>query len=259
MVIGILGVGHLASAMLRGFLASGLCAADVLLSPRGQARALSAQLGTPLAADNRDLVERSEQVILAVRPAHAAAAVAGLPWREDQIVVSVCAGVTMAKLPVAPARIVRAMPLVSAEFNASPTAFYPPCAKARELLGRLGPTIPLDSEAEFELASIDGAVFGWAHDLIRQTVDWSVARGARPEIMRELIARAFIAAGRMVCERGEPIETLLCELATPGGITELGLKVLSERGQPAAWNAACGAVLERLTGQQGDHGAPNSD
>jgi pyrroline-5-carboxylate reductase len=121
MTIGIIGVGHLAISMLDGFLRSGVPPQELLLSPRGKARAFSERTGVPLADGNRDLVERSDIVILAVRPADAAAAVEGLPWRAGQTMISVCAGVALEKLQVSPARGVRAMPFTAAEINASPT------------------------------------------------------------------------------------------------------------------------------------------
>ena len=95
MILGVLGVGHLAASMLAGFQRSGLGPESILLSPRGKAAALCARHGFRLAADNRDLVERADIVILAVRPAQAPQVVQDLPWREGQLLISVCAGVPL--------------------------------------------------------------------------------------------------------------------------------------------------------------------
>jgi pyrroline-5-carboxylate reductase len=246
MIIGILGVGHLAASMLAGFRRSGLDPAAFILSPRGKAAALAARHGFQLAVDNRDLVERSDVVILSVRPTHAPEAVQGLPWREGQVVVSVCAGVPLARLDVAPARAVRAMPFTASEIASSPTVYFPDLEQARTVLDRLGPSIALASETDFEVATVSAAVYGWAQDLIRNTADWSSARGLDPAIARRLAAMTFVAAGRLIAEKSEPMDQMLEELVTPGGITERGLQVLSARGVPAAWEEACAAVLDKL-------------
>ncbi|MCF3639267.1 NAD(P)-binding domain-containing protein [Rhizobium sp. TRM95111] len=246
MSVGILGVGHLAQSLIESLLRSGLPAADIVLSPRGKAPSLADLHRLRLAADNRALVEDTDLVLLAVRPEDAPAAVAGLPWRVGQVVVSVCAGVPLEALAVAPAEVVRAMPLTAAAIGASPTVYFPDNGVARDLIGRFGTAIPLASEADFEIATVNAAVYGWAQDLIRRTAGWSVERGADAATMRRLVALTFVAAGRMMAEKPEPMEEILADLVTPGGITELGLGILEARDQPGAWQAACTAVHRRL-------------
>ncbi|GMB82572.1 pyrroline-5-carboxylate reductase [Shinella zoogloeoides] len=248
MVIGIIGVGHLAASVLSGLLRAGVDPASILLSPRGQARTLSERWGIPLAADNNDLVSRTDIVLLSVRPVDAPSAIAALPWRTGQTLVSFCAGVAVSRLEAGPADVARAMPLTAAAINASPTACFPASGPAVALLEKLGPIIPLASEEEFEVATVNAAVYGWAQDLIRQSADWATAHGGNAQTMRRLAALTFVAAGRLIAETDRPMGTLIGELVTPGGITELGLDILAKEGQPQAWQAACGAVLTRLSG-----------
>jgi pyrroline-5-carboxylate reductase len=248
MILGILGVGHLASAILAGLVRSGITE-TILLSPRGKAVELAARYGLEVCRDAADLVARADVVLLAVRPADAASAVAGLPWRTGQVVVSVCAGVPLSDLPVAPARIARAMPLTAAEINASPTVFFPDIPEARQLVERIGPTMALRSEQEFEVATVNAAIYGWAQDLIRRSAEWCTQQGTDPQTMRQLVAQTFVAAGRLIAEKDQSMEEMLTELVTPGGITELGLQVLADRGQPQAWQEACEAVLSKLTAE----------
>ncbi len=245
MTIGILGVGHLAVSMVNGLMKAGN-SESILLSPRGKAKELAAMHGLDVCRDNRELVERSDIVILAVRPADAVSALEGLPWRTGQLIISVCAGVALSQFPPIPARIVRAMPLTATQINASPTVFHPDIAEARALIARLGPAIALASEDEFEVATVNAAIYGWAQDLVRQSILWGQSQGVDGLTMRQLVARTFVAAGRMIAETDEPVEAILKDLVTPGGITELGLTVLEQQQQPAAWQAACEAVLERL-------------
>jgi len=51
----------------------------------------------------------------------------------------------------------------------------------------------------------------------------------------------------MVAASDEPMDHLLEHLATPGGITELGLKHLERHEVGEAWSGACDAVVDRLT------------
>lgn len=252
--IGFLGVGHLAQEMITGLLRSGLPASEMILSPRGHGPELAGRHGIALATDNDVLVAGADVVLLATRPADAVAAVTGLGWRPGQILVSACAGVPLAELRAAarPAEVVRIMPLTAASIGASPTTVYPDLPALRPLLARLGGVIPLADEAGFETATVSAAIYGWAQVLIGLGRDWSLAHGLAPETARQLAAETFVAAGRMIAERPEPVETLLQSLATPGGITECGLQVLEAGDVEASWIGACDAVLEKLTGAAPD-------
>jgi len=247
--IGFLGVGHLARCLITGFLKSSLPAESLLLSPRGQAPIIAEETGIELAASNAALIEACDTVILAVRPSSAADAVAGLPWRKDQTLVSACAGVSIADLAArAPSpRIIRIMPVTAAEIGASPTVCYPASPDISELIARLGPVIPLVREQDFEVATVSAAVYGWVQKLIQVSADWSADRGLAPDAARQLSAGIFSAAGRMVAASDEPMDHLLEHLATPGGITELGLKHLERHEVGEAWSGACDAVVDRLT------------
>lgn len=251
--IGFLGVGHLAEEIITGLLRSGLAAGEMILSPRGHGPQLAKHHGITLAPDNAALVAAVDIVLLATRPSDAVAAISGLGWRHGQILVSTCAGVPLAVLQasVGPAEVMRIMPLTAASIGASPTTVFPDLPAVRPLLARLGSVIPLAHEAEFETATVSAAIYGWAQKLIGLGLGWSVAHGMAPETARQLAAETFVAAGRMIAERPEPVEALLHSLATPGGITECGLKVLEARGAEAGWNAACDAVLDKLTGAAG--------
>jgi len=150
--VGIIGVGHLAS-----YVVEGLCAAndppDILLSPRNAERAsvLSERFGVRTANDNRTVVSQSDIVILATRPPQALNAATDLPWRAEQTLICVAAGVSCAGLSTvaSPARIVRAMPVSCAAIGESSTSLYPDDPNARSLLTRLGPVIALPDESSF--------------------------------------------------------------------------------------------------------------
>lgn len=250
MRISVLGVGHLAGAIVTRWMESGWPASDVVLSPRGQAGAFAKRFGLALATDNAALVAGSDAVLLAVRPADACAAVADLPWQARHILVSACAGVSIKSLAATAgiSRIMRIMPLTAVEIGASPTTVYPDFPEMRPALERLGSVLPMRSEAEFEAATTTAAIYGWAQELVRQTTGWLVEKGLEPAMARQLAARTFTAAGRLSAESTHDLDSLMAGITTPGGITELGLNALARDGMPSAWRAACEAVLAKLQG-----------
>lgn len=251
--VGIIGVGHLAS-----YIVEGLCATDnppeILLAPRNaeRARALGERFDVRIASDNRAVVIHSDIVILATRPPQALNAATALPWRADQTLICVAAGIPCTKLSTvaSPATIVRAMPVSCAAIGESPTSLYPDDPNARSLLTRLGPVITLPDESSFQAASIIGAYYAWIYALVAETMPWLDAAGVPNTAGRSLVLQAIRGAtGMMLKHPGDAPADMIRDLATPGGITERGLKLLEQRGALTAWRDACQVSLERLQEQ----------
>lgn len=245
---GIIGAGHLAGFLIQGWCHAGGTGHQIIVSPRGQAAAYAKRFGVRVGQDNAAVVAEAETVLLAVRPEYAPDAVKDLPWSGNHCLISLCAGVMIEDLSgAAPARIHRAMPIAAAAIGKSPSALYPAGEGAEALLSRFGPVFPFDNEAQFDTVSVGGAVYGWVHAFIGETADWFKARGLPAETAQALAARLFEAAGAASAETpGTPIAKTLRSLATPGGITEAGLKTLEERDAGEAWRTACDAAAQKM-------------
>ena len=249
-VIGFLGVGHIASDLVEGLVRAGMPPAGLLLSPRGRdmVATLHERHAIPVAADNAALVATSDIVVLAVRPAAVPDALRGLPWHTRQVLLSVAAGASRAALLkiAAPAAVVRAMPISAARLGASPTTLHPDEPRARALLARLGPVLPIADESVFDRATISAALYGWVHALIGDSADWLAAAGLEASQARALAAGTFAAASEMVSASEAPIEGIVDGLMTPGGITEAGCNSLQRYGVSEAWKVAFDTALARL-------------
>jgi pyrroline-5-carboxylate reductase len=248
--IGWLGVGHLAlycvPPLARRF--------TVTLSPRGASASqrLAAERGLAIAADNAALVAGSDLVFLAPRPAHAVAAAAGLPWREDQIVVSLVAGLPMAALAaaVAPARLCRAMPVLAARWGESPTLLLPDLPAAREALAPLGPVLAPADEAAFETAATAAVFYSWLMRLQSDLADSLAAGGLPAEQARLLTAQTFRAVGTVGREDlGQSLPDIVAALCSPGSYSRKGLERLEAADAFAPWQAATRHILALLGGK----------
>lgn len=249
-VLGILGVGHLAEYLVLGWRRAGV-PHEILLSPRNAAMSakLAAEQDCETAPDNESLVARSDILILATRPAHAVAAATGLPWREGQTVVSVVAGLEVAalQLAVAPAKLVRTMPITCCAIGESPTVIYPEDETTRDLFKGLGAVLAVPDEASFTTASVFGAYYGWVFALIEASARWAAEVGLDPALARDLVSQTVKGAAAMSLARPQqPMAEIIAGLATEGSITKHGLDRLNEAGALDPWQSACQAVYDRL-------------
>jgi len=253
MKIGIIGVGHLISYLVPGML-RGEHKSDFLLSPRNHktALALAQNHNLEIAGSNHALVEACDVIILSVRPGQVKNAIEGLPWRSGQLIISLCAGVSIGEISTHTkgVRITRALPVTAAKSGESPTAIYPQCDFTRTLLGPCGPTVVLEDENQFEAATMFGAYYGWIQYLIGEMAEWAQSNNLSPEAARLLACQMTRAAATTVRDTPEkPIEALVDELCLPGSITGLGLHSLKQEDAFRAWHQAGDDVLQNLKGK----------
>ena len=258
--VGILGVGHLA-----GYLVEGLRRHDcqscedwqsleIVLSPRNaeQSARLAEHFGALVAADNQAVANTADLILVTTRPGDVVPACQSIAFRTGQTVVTTAVGVSLAALQaaVAPASAIRAMPITCAAINRSPTLLYPDHPQARALFELLGSVHVLDDEAQFTPASTIAAYYGWVYALMDEVVAWTVQAGVPPQIARNLVLETARGAAEMSLAYPEQeLSALLDSLATPGGITRQGLRILQDRQSLDAWLEALEAVLERLRGE----------
>ena len=245
--VGIIGVGHLVKHMMPAMIRS---PHRFILSQRGAATstALADQYGLGIARDNQDIVDRSDIVILAVRPYDAISVAGDLAWRDGQTVLSLCAGTSSVELgpATAPARLVMAMPVVAAQFAESPTLLYPDDLACKTLLETCGPVITLAREEQFAPASVIACYYGWVHELIAQMSRWTTEHGLDADVSRQLVSQMTRAAATSARERIDvSLEDLVAELATPRSFTGEGLEVLFEDNAFSAWRRAAQHLADK--------------
>jgi pyrroline-5-carboxylate reductase len=251
--LGILGVGHMTGAMVEGW--GRLPEAErprFALSPRNaqKAQALAAALGCEVMADNAEVVAKSDIVLLGVRPGQVKEAFEGLPWREGQLALSVIAGVKQSRLEelVAPAKVVRVMPVTACAFGESANALYPADPTAKALMSSLGAVSELEDEEAFDRLAVHGCTYGWLLSLLDDIARWSIEAGIPPETARRHVAQTFRAAGTTALEDSRPVKELVDELGSPGSFTRKGLETLRAETYFDPWQAALDRIRKEYEG-----------
>lgn len=250
--VGIIGVGHLASYLVEGMKRASP-SLEIFLSGylSDIAEELASEFGATTVAENQAVADETDLILVTTRPGDIIDACEAVSFRSNQIVVSTAVGISAEMLApaVAPAGIVRAMPITCSAINLSPTLLYPDHPNARTLFELVGSVHVLTDEAQFTPASVIAAYYGWVYALLDETVAWTIRAGVPSQTARALVletTRGAAAMGLAYPER--ELSVLLDSLATPGGVTRDGLKTLEERGSLEAWTEALDTVLARLKG-----------
>ncbi|MEZ4216666.1 MAG: pyrroline-5-carboxylate reductase [Myxococcota bacterium] len=259
--IGFTGCGAMARALAGGLVAAGvrrdhLCASDPVAAAR---EAFGAHVGAEALEDNARVVERSDVVVLAVKPGvvdPALAALAGRPGLDAKLWVSIAAGVPIhaiaARLP-AGARIVRAMPNTPALARSGATAFVANAhatqadrTAARALFEAVGYAWEAPSEALLDaVTGLSGSGPAYVFLFLEALGDAGVRAGLPRDAAYALAFHTVRGAAQLAIESGLHPAALKDQVTSPGGTTIAGLERLEAGGVRAALHEAVAAATRR--------------
>ncbi|MFF0739500.1 NAD(P)-binding domain-containing protein [Streptomyces sp. NPDC004111] len=230
--IGIIGVGEIGRALV-----TGLYAADdgggerdgspeVFLSPRGartSAELAARHPGVRVCADNQEVVDRSEVVVVAVRGQDRHEALAGLQVGAGRIVVNVMSGVAnddLRRTLATDAVLVRAVPLPSVRERRSVTVTYPSHPVTDALFERLGGAQPVADEAAFDVFSALTGTLTTHYAYLAELTSWAVGQGVAPAVADRYVRGLFQGVGRALDDEGRSLQQLAADHETPNGNNE---------------------------------------
>ena len=252
MVIGFIGLGNMASAMVRGIVAAQLEGVTLCgHNPHPEkARELAEQCGLRLCASNTEVLAASDAVVLAVKPRILGDVLAEIaPQAAGKLFLSVAAG---KEERLGRAAIVRAMPNIHAVAGASVTGWCangavdaPQKQLAARLLGTFGTAVEVPEKFMGIVGAIGGAAPAYTYLYINALAEAAVQAGMPKGMAVEIAAAMAEGSGRMVRLSGQQPWTLIDRVTSPGGTTVEGLLALQRGGFEPAVHAAVQAVLEK--------------
>ena len=247
MKIGFLGAGAMGGAILSGGLNAGvLKAEDVYVSDFSQAiKDKYAALGCNICADNEELGQKSDIVVLAVKPQYAAPALAELKKSVDgKAVISIMAGATTERIRNmidGEIRVLRVMPNTPALVNAGAFACCSETdlnaeekAFAETLFNSIGIVEWMGEKLIDAACGLSGSGPAFVALFIEALADGGVLEGLPRPTAYRLAAQTVMGAAKMVMETGMHPGQLKDMVSSPGGTTITGCQVLEEKGFRAA-------------------------
>jgi pyrroline-5-carboxylate reductase len=259
MRLGFVGAGNMAGGLARGWATAkgepgspeAMLFADA--DPE-KAKRLAEEVGGEMVAGNAAVADRSDLVILAVKP-NVLDEVAPDLAQAGTPVLSILAGTPLKRLHEALPGIdlIRVMPNLGAQLRQAVlcvayghTVADDERRRAAELLGLIGEVIELDEGLIDAATAIMGCTPGYLALMAEILVEAGVKEGLTEEQSKRMVAKAMSATGGLI-EVRDPDE-LKRAVASPGGMTEAGLNALEERNFAAVLQAAVNASLEKVRG-----------
>jgi pyrroline-5-carboxylate reductase len=249
----VVGGGNMGSALLRGLLASGWGGSIGVVEVDETRRASLAEeipgvtaIGEPVRADG---------VVMAVKPKDAQSACRAVAEAGADRVLSIMAGVRLELLESwlgGTVPVVRAMsntPALVGEaasaMSGSPAAKESDLVWAEEVLRSVGMVVRVREELLDVVTGLSGSGPAYLFYLAEAMIAAGVSEGLNRDTARSLVLQTFTGSARMLVESGESADALRTKVTSPGGTTEAGLKVLSERRVGDAIHETVAAATQR--------------
>lgn len=246
----------MAAAMARGWSQASEDSPTEMLftdSGSGRATALAGEVDGKAVATNEELVERSDFVILAVKPSALEAVAESLP--APRAVLSLLGATPLADLAsrFPDSTVIRLMPNLAVETRkgvicmADPEGADPGIVEqSRELLGSIATVYELPDEHMDVATAVMGCSPAYFAVVAEALGSEGAAGGLQPEVAIRMVSESMAGTAELL-RRRTPFE-IQTAVASPGGSTEAGLEALAAAEGAEAFRKAYEASISRMRG-----------
>jgi pyrroline-5-carboxylate reductase len=238
--LGFIGGGKLAGSVIRGLVRARYCTPGSILvsEPNDNTRyALEHELGITGTAENADVAEKSDVILVGVKPSVVVPVLNELaPMLERKLVVSLAAGVRIASLEkTAAARFMRAMTNTPSAIGRAATALSrgtrttnSDYSIVREIFGAIGIVVEIDEAQIDVVTALAGSGPAFVYTVIEGLARGGEKMGLAPEAAVVLATQTVLGAAQLALETRLSPEELRKMVVTPGGTTAAGLAAMEK-------------------------------
>ncbi|CAK9018150.1 4-dihydroxylase TPA1 (Termination and polyadenylation protein 1) (uS12 prolyl 3 [Durusdinium trenchii] len=254
-VLGVIGVGTIASAAIKGLcnpeLPKDLGLRQIVLSPRNALKAQELQESFPalvrVAESNQEVVQCSDWILLSVLPKQALAVLSELEFRKGQEVISMMAGISLSQLRQhCQATVSVAIPYPAIAHRHGAALLLQPGKAALAIFQTLGRCVTVEDEGNFrQLMGVSGLMGNFYKQQLT-VQQWLTTHGISGDTAAAWTTASFAAWAE---DSGGAAEATLARLLaeqTPGGLNEKVWQLLDEDGANQALTHAMACVHWRL-------------
>jgi pyrroline-5-carboxylate reductase len=257
MNVAMIGAGRMGGTILRMLKGAGSWSLEACEPDFKGRETLSKEMGKGVKfVEKVEELGEAEVVLLAVKPAMLEKVVGWLRGRRDSyLLISILAGVTTEKLAKeagGKARVVRAMPNQALRVGEGLTALCEGPGSKKEDLGvarkifALGGTVLEIGEEQMDVVTaLSGSGPAFMAKWVEELEKAAVRAGLDSKVAGELAARTMLGTGALLVREGIKPSELCAAVASPGGTTEAGLKVMQAGGIEVLAEKAMSAAVNR--------------
>ncbi len=248
-MIGFIGLGNMAQAIIGGILSEGVASERDIIGydPAHAARNMAVEKYNIAMADgNQNVVTQADIIVLAVKPQILKNVIVEIaPYvSEESILISIAPGKTIewiTKLLGKSVKLIRCMPNTPAlvgegmtGYCTSDTVTEEEKQRALEILNSFGRAEEVPEYLMSAVTSVSGSAPAYVFIMIEAMADQAVADGMTRKQAYKFAAQAVLGSAKMVLDTGRHPGELKDMVCSPAGTTIEAVKVLEREGFRAA-------------------------
>ncbi len=258
--IAFVGSGVMGEAMLSGLLAQDLVDPSQIVAshPRANRREqLCDRYGIGVAESNLEAASEADLVVLTIKPQVLAPVMRQLEGRlrEDQVVISVLAGTTFAKLTngLDHGALVRVMPNTPAQigqgmlvWTSTPAVTPERMAQVKSVLGALGKELWVETEKYVDMATaLSGTGPTYVFLMMEALIDAGVHMGFPRRIAEEIVLQTVSGSVEFARDSGKHMAELRNMVTSPGGTSAEAIYQMEKGSLRTIYSKAVYAAFQR--------------
>ncbi len=260
MVIGFIGLGNMAKAMISGILKDQLVNPEDIIGSSATQETMdrvSSEYGIRTNVSNKAVASAADILILAVKPLTLPVVLEEImdAIDENKLIISVAAGKTtkwISQYFSRPVKIVRCMPNTPALVQEGCSALCrnenvtdEDLRTALRIIASFGTAEVVNENLMDVVGGVSGSSPAYVFMFIEAMADAAVKGGMQRKQAYRFAAQTVMGSARLMLESGRHPAELKDMVCSPGGTTIEGLEVLEQNGFRAAVMEAIGACVEK--------------
>lgn len=266
-IIGFIGSGNMATALVKGLTKSGFYQSNQLLASdndREKTRKISEQFGVKGYSSNKDLVRECAIIILSVKPQVIREVLEEVrdEIRDDHLMISIAAGIPLKMVHSIIGRdipLIRVMPNTPALIQkgvsalaAGKLATSEHMAIAGGIFDAVGESVIVKEEMMDAVTALSGSGPGYIFKIMESFVEVGEKLGFDEETSIRLVVQTVLGAAHLARESEKSLSQLREMVTSPGGTTAAGLAVFERKGLEGLIQEAVEAACKR-SGELGEN------
>ncbi|HES1466394.1 TPA: pyrroline-5-carboxylate reductase [Streptococcus pyogenes] len=252
MKIGIIGVGKMASAIIKGLKQT---PHELIISGSSLERSkeIAEQLTLPYAISHQDLIDQVDLVILGIKPQLFETVLKPLHFKQP--IISMAAGISLQRLATFVGQdlpLLRIMPNMNAQILQSSTALTGNALVSQELQARVrgltdsfGSTFDI-SEKDFDtFTALAGSSPAYIYLFIEALAKAGVKNGMPKAKALEIVTQTVLASASNLKTSSQSPHDLIDAICSPGGTTIAGLMELERLGLTTTVSSAIDKTIDK--------------
>ena len=241
MKLGVIGVGNMGAAIIKGYIAGGASPSDIWIYQRSADKkaAFAAETGVNPCDSVEELADACDAVMIAVKPAQVRDVMAQIKEKlADKLVISIAAGLTVEQLTEAGGvKVVRVMPNTPSQIGCGMSALCrsenvsdEEFAEVLRIFESVGKAAEVAEKLMDAVTGVSGSGPAYVYLFIEALADGGVLAGLPRAMAIEFAAQTVLGAAKMVLETGEHPGSLKDAVCSPGGTTIEAVRNLEAGG-----------------------------